>query len=72
MKTVYALSDSGYNWDRTFYKHVLKALGMENYKSEAALFFQKMGDKIIALWATSVDDSIHIDDSKDEVIVSWT
>ncbi len=59
LKPLYGLAESGDYWGRSFRHHLIKELGMNTGISDAALFYKKLGEKLIGLCANYVDDTLH-------------
>lgn len=56
---MYGLSESGYYWVRTFRKRLENELGMKLCISDTSLFFKVLDEKVIGLFASYVDDTLH-------------
>lgn len=59
LKPLYGLSDSGDYWDVTMTNHLKEDLGMVQTALDISLFFKKIGERLVGISGTYVDDGIH-------------
>lgn len=59
IKLLYGLAKSGQYWGGKFRKDLENDLDMKSCMSDAALFFNGIGDKLSDLCVTHVDDTLH-------------
>ena len=59
LKPLYGLAESGDYWVRTYRHHLEKELGMKSTISDTALFYKTLGENLIGICATYVEDTLH-------------
>lgn len=78
LKPLYVFDESGDYWGRIFSNHLEKVLRLNFCISAAALFYKTIGEQLIGLYTTYVDDTRHagnneyskICDKKEEMLLS--
>jgi hypothetical protein len=58
LKPLYRLDDSGDYWSSTLWEHRRVDLNMTQSAGDGSLFFRRLGDNLLGLSATYVDDSL--------------
>jgi hypothetical protein len=64
LRPLYGLADSGDYWGMRLTNNLKQDLGMESTIGDPELFFKYIGNRLIGMCATYVDDTLQAGDSK--------
>lgn len=59
LKPLYGLTESGDYWGRSFKYHLSEEQGMDHCVNDPVFFYKNLGEELIGLCGTYVDDTLH-------------